>query len=97
MTCWVIHNILIDYDGCVKWDVDNVEDSLDYNYLEELAELAAAQSQNYGGVAGICAANHEMCGLGGGGEEDPNVNLFEWQAYHKRRFDLGVKHIHRLL
>ena len=60
VTCCVLHNILIDHDGYDKWDdEDNVEDSLDYNCLEELAELAAAQSQLNGGVAGACGANRE--------------------------------------
>ena len=96
VTCCVLHNILIDYDGYDVWDEDNVEDSLDYNCLEESAELAATQSENYGGVAGVRAANREMFGLGGDGEEDPDVNPADCEAYHARRFNL-VKHMHRLL
>ena len=96
VTCCVLHNILIDYDGYDTWDEDNVEDSLDYNCLEESAELAATQSENYGGLAGVRAANREMFGLGGDGEEDPDVNPDDCEAYHARRFNL-VKHMHRLL
>ena len=96
VTCCVLHNILIDYDGYDTWNEDNVEDSLDYNCLEESAELAATHSENYG-VSGMRAANRKMFVVGGDGEqEDPDVNPADCEAYHARRLNL-VKHVHRLL
>ena len=48
-------------------------------------------------MSSVRAANREeMFGLGGDGEEDPDVNPVDCEAYHARRVNL-VKHIHRLL
>jgi hypothetical protein len=75
VTCCVLHNILIDYNGYETWDEDNVKESQDCTFLEESAELAAAQSENYEGMPGVGAANYEMFGIGGDGEEDPQCKL----------------------
>ena len=79
LTCCVLHNILLDYDRYNTWDEDKVEDSLDYNCLEESAELATIHSAKYGAISGVRAANCEMFGLGGDGEEDPDVNPVDCQ------------------
>ena len=48
-------------------------------------------------MSSVRAANREMFGLGGDGEEQhPDVNPVNCEAYHARRVNL-VKHIHRLL
>jgi hypothetical protein len=94
VTCCVLHNILLDYDGYGTWDEDNVEDSLDYNCLEESAERAAAHTE-FGRFAfsGVRAGNREEFGLE---EEDPEVHPDDCQAYHARRNEL-VKHMLRLI
>ena len=98
VTCCVLHNILLDYDGYDKWNEDNVENSVEYNVLEESAERRAQQSRNREAVSGVRSANREMYGGQGDRDDDNDVCGYapdEEEAYHARRFNL-VKHLMRM-
>jgi len=53
VTCFVLHNILLDYDGYDKWNEDNGENSVEYNVQEESAERRAQQSRNREADSGV--------------------------------------------
>lgn len=75
-----------------------MENSVEYNVLEESAERRAQQSRNREAVSGVRSANREMYGGQGDRDDDNDVCGYapdEEEAYHARRFNL-VKHLMRM-
>ena len=108
VTCCVLHNLLLDYDGRDTWRTEagsSDGNSTEYDVLEETAERIANTSVYGGtGVAGTRVGRREMY-LGGEEQEhleqergDANgTTLFvEEEAYDSRRMNL-IKHYQRML
>ena len=58
MTCCVLHNLLLDYDG-----LDNADDmEVSYNILEQAGEECARRSNYSRGIAGMQSTNCEEYG-----------------------------------
>ena len=98
VTCSVLHNILIDYDGYDKWNVENVDNSVEYTCLEESAEKRAQQSAYGDYESGVRSANRRMYGVVMDPDDNDVAGLcpLEEEAYHARRFNL-IKHLKRML
>ena len=62
VTCCVLHNILLDYDGYENWNYTEADISVEYNILEDLAELRASKSLNRQGGAGVRSSRKEQYG-----------------------------------
>ena len=84
VTCCVLHNILLDYDGYDNWNFNEEDISVEYNVLEEMAELKASTSN---GVAGVRSRNREQYGVvDAAGTSDNTAFLTEEkQQFDKRR------------
>ena len=96
VTCCVLHNILLDYDGFEVWNENNVENSVEYNVLERSASLRAQQSRNCQGMAGVRSLNRSTYGVQDNNSEEFDVIPDDEEKYHCRRFNL-IKHFKRML
>ena len=95
VTCCVLHNLLIDYDGMDNWNWNDEDVNVEYNVPEDTARLRAENSVNCHGVAGLRSARREEYGVGEDEYGVSDVCLEEREAFHERRLKL-IQHFRRM-
>ena len=83
VTCAVLHNILLDYDGVMEEELVQVQ----YNGLEEAGEAAAGQGRYAHGVAGVRSRHrNELYNVDGEDEDGPAEYVYQNDFQERAEF-----------